>query len=143
PRSRSVSTFRCGDRARAHASRPARGTPRPRCVDPGVRGPRSRRLSRRVAVRLVDRLILLDFRSVLLPRAQKVAPSLGHFRRIRDRESALWREPEIGERAVALHIADEPRHLAVADLEQVRSLRPYLTELQPARFAAPAAVVEH
>jgi hypothetical protein len=32
-----------------------------------------------------------------------------------------------GERAVAVEVHDDPRHLAVADVEQTGSLRPHLT----------------
>jgi hypothetical protein len=43
---------------------------------------------------------------------------------LRGREAVLRSEAEVGERALVVHVEDEPRHLAAADVEQVRSLPP-------------------
>src|ERR1035437_6300288 len=51
--------------------------------------------------------------------------------------------PQLDERALAIQVDDEPRHLAAADVEQARCLRPYLPELQSALLAAPAEAPEH
>jgi hypothetical protein len=53
------------------------------------------------------------------------------------------REPEVGERTLAIEVNDEVRDLAVADVEQIRRPRPQLPDLQPTRLAPPAAVGVH
>src|SRR5688572_8871308 len=62
---------------------------------------------------------------------------------LRARGAGLRSEAEVGERALAVHVDDEPHDLATAEVEQVRSLRLHLRELQSARLAAPAPVDEH
>jgi hypothetical protein len=53
------------------------------------------------------------------------------------RGAGLSREAEVRQRAGAVQVGDEPRHLAVADMKQARSLHPYLVELQAARLPRP------
>src|ERR1700704_760179 len=56
------------------------------------------------------------------------------------RRIGLRSEAEVGEGALALPIADQPRHLAITDVEQ---FRPLLPDFQSARLAAPTEVAEH
>ena len=49
----------------------------------------------------------------------------------------LLPEVEVAEGAVAVPVAHEPHDLAVADVEQSRSVRPHLPDLQSARFPRP------
>src|SRR2546421_12751842 len=55
----------------------------------------------------------------------------------------LRRQAEIGEGAIKLPIEDEPRHLAVADVEQVCTFCRHLTDLQAARLGDAAIAMQH
>src|ERR1700676_1340875 len=57
--------------------------------------------------------------------------------------TGLQCEAEIGECAVAVPVADEPGHLALADVKQGRALRPHLPEFQSACLSPPAVAAEH
>src|SRR4051812_39031427 len=50
----------------------------------------------------------------------------------------LLRQAEIGERALAVPVSDEPRHLAVLDEHEVRYLRLHRSKVEAAGLAAPA-----
>jgi hypothetical protein len=50
---------------------------------------------------------------------------------------------EVGERALAVQVGDDPGHLASADVEQNRRPRRHLGNLKSARLATPAPVHEH
>src|SRR5437870_3500611 len=52
-------------------------------------------------------------------------------------------EAEVGERAVAVEVANQSRHLAAMDVEQKRLTAPKLCDLNSARLAAPAAMGKH
>jgi hypothetical protein len=56
--------------------------------------------------------------------------------------SVLLREFDEGERVLAGSVDDEQCHLAVTDVEQLRSLHPR-PELRSTRLAASAEVTEH
>ena len=56
--------------------------------------------------------------------------------------SALRRQAEVSVCALAVEVQDEPGHLAVTNVEQVRSLLQHPPKLQPACLAASAAVDE-
>src|SRR4051812_14431020 len=55
----------------------------------------------------------------------------------------LLLEAELGEREVALEVGNMSSDFAVLDVEQVRSARRHLPEVQPARSAVPAGVSQH
>src|SRR2546422_2250983 len=59
------------------------------------------------------------------------------------RSSCLLSEAEVGARALAVQVDEEPRGLASADVKHARSLRPQLLEFQSAPLAAPAGTDEH
>src|SRR5205823_2550152 len=54
----------------------------------------------------------------------------------------VWSEAEVDKCVLADKVADEPRHLAIADVEQERSLRRQLPEIHSARLAASAVLDE-
>src|SRR2546429_4537148 len=58
------------------------------------------------------------------------------------RGAVLRGEAEVGERALAVQVEDEPRHLAVANVEQRCSVCPYLPQLQSADLSVSGAVDE-
>src|SRR5438445_2698184 len=53
----------------------------------------------------------------------------------------LLLQAELGKSAVAVPVGDEPRHLAVADVEHARPLRSHLIEVESAGFGAPEVPV--
>src|SRR3954454_10390177 len=57
--------------------------------------------------------------------------------------SLLLGHAEVGQGAVAVEVDDEPRHLAIAELEHVGSVRAHLIDLNSASLATPAAVDQH
>src|SRR3989442_6810771 len=50
---------------------------------------------------------------------------------------------EVGKRPVGVPVPNHPRDLAVVDVQEERSLRRQLRDLESARLAASAAAVEH
>src|SRR5437660_460201 len=61
---------------------------------------------------------------------------------LRVRRAGLRGEADVGERPLAVPVVDDSGHLAVADTDQDRSLRPHLPELQAACPAAAAPLDE-
>ena len=49
-------------------------------------------------------------------------------------------DSDVGQRALAIDVVDEPRHFAAAELEGRRDLRPHPAEVKSARLAAPTQV---
>src|SRR6059058_3640014 len=62
---------------------------------------------------------------------------------VRTGRAPLRSEAEVGERVLALPVEDDPRHLAVADVEQARCVRPHLPEPRAAGLATRTDAVEH
>src|SRR5207237_6627470 len=90
-----------------------------------------------------DLQVLLRPRPLSVPRlgaaAALVARSAASRRRLLPL-AGLGCDAEVGESAVAVEVEGEPGHLPVADVKEVRPLGPELSELHPARPAAPGEV---
>src|SRR5215207_3186660 len=55
----------------------------------------------------------------------------------------LLLKADVGERALAIPVEHEPRHLSAANMEHVRPLHLDVPDLHPARLSSPAEVHKH
>src|SRR5262249_9887667 len=76
--------------------------------------------------------------SYIWTNAASVRLPSGRAARMSRRSGVLGREPEVGERALAVEVLDDPDHLAVAKVEKTSSCRADSAKIEPACLSAAA-----